>query len=298
MRWTVLCIVAAAGLGRLEAAEYPLSPAKVNVPHCVVALAEQADLPPLEAGVIKEVAVKDGDKVEEKQLLLQLDDSKAQAELNVAQAKQEAAETKFKAADINVEYAKAAKDVAVAEYETNLKANTKVPGSVPAVQLNTLLLKCTETRLAIVKADSDKKVAEEEANVARAEVAAAKVMVDRHKVLSPIAGEVVEIRAHKGEAVQPAQPAILVVKLDSVWVQGRVPAAEVARAAIGKNVTVDVTITRREKRSFPGQVIFVNPLTDTGDTYVVRAKVTNQQSNGYWLLSPGMQAEMSVELTK
>jgi hypothetical protein len=42
----------------------------------------------------------------------------------------------------------------------------------------------------------------------------------------------------------------------------------------------------------------VNPLTDTGDTYVVRAKVTNQQSNGYWLLSPGMQAEMSVELTK
>ena len=51
-------------------------------------------------------------------------------------------------------------------------------------------------------------------------------MVDRHKILSPIAGVVVEIRAHKGEAVQPSQAVIHVVKLDSLWVEGDVPAAK------------------------------------------------------------------------
>ena len=72
----------------------------------------------------------------------------------------------------------------------------------------------------------------EEAKVAKAEVEAAKVMVDRHKVLSPIDGVVVDVRAHKGEAVQPAQPVIRVVKLDSLWVEGDVPAAEFARAEL------------------------------------------------------------------
>ena len=148
-----------------------------------------------------------------------------------------------------------------------------------------------------MKADSDKKVAEEEADVARAEVAAAKVMVDRHKVLSPIAGEVVEIRAHKGEAVQPGQAVIQVVNLDSLWVEGRVPAAKFARAELeGQDVAVDVVITRGEKRSLPGKVIFVKPLTDTGDTYMVRAKVENRKVSGSWLLSPGMPAEMDIQL--
>jgi hypothetical protein len=61
---------------------------------------------------------------------------------------------------------------------------------------------------------------------------------------------------------------------------------------------VDVVITRGEKRSLPGEVVFARPLTDTGDSYMVRAKVANQELNGSWLLSPGMQAEMKIELGK
>ena len=103
-------------------------------------------------------------------------------------------------------------------------------------------------------------------------------MVDRHKVLSPIAGVVVDIRAHKGEAVQPTQAVIRVVRLDSLWVEGNVSAARFARAELdGRPVTVDVVITRDEKASLPGKVIFVKPLTDTGDSYMVRAKVENRK---------------------
>ena len=59
-----------------------------------VALAEQADMPPQEAGVIQEIAVNEGEQVAEKQLLLQLDDRKAQREQDVAEAKYEAAKAK------------------------------------------------------------------------------------------------------------------------------------------------------------------------------------------------------------
>jgi multidrug resistance efflux pump len=207
----------------------------------------------------------------------------------VAEAKYAAAKAKAED-DINVRYAVAAAAVAKAEYEINKKANADVPGSVPQVRLSELFLKCKETELAIEKAKLDRNIAGYEANVAKAEVEAAKVMVDRHKLVSPIAGRVVEVRAHKGEAVQPTQAVIQVVRLDSLWVQGDVSAARFARSELeGQDVTIDVVITRGEKKSLPGKVIFVKPLTDQGDTYMVRAKVDNVKlPNGSWLVYPGL----------
>ena len=79
----------------------------------------------------------------------------------------------------------------------------------------------------------------EEAEVAKAEVDAAKVMVERHKVLSPIAGVVVDIRTHKGEAVQPTQPVIRVVSSTRLWVEGHVHRRQVRTGRTG----------RRESRS-------------------------------------------------
>lgn len=300
MRWISLCFVAVAATGRLAVAQGAASPAEVRLPDCVVALTEhQADLPPQETGVIKEIAVKPGDQVAEKQLLLQLDDRKAQKEQAVAEAKYAAAKAKADD-DINVRYADAAAKVAKAEYDLNVEADNTVPGSIPKVRLSELFLKCKETELAIEKARLDRKIAGEEAKVAAAEVEAAKVMVDLHKLVSPIAGEVVDIRAHNGEAVQPNQAVIRVAKFDSLWVEARrVPAAKFARAELkGQNVTVDVAIKSGEKRSLSGKVIFVDPLTESGDTYMVRAKVDNVKLLDDWVLHPGMQVEMNIQLRK
>ena len=198
----------------------------------------------------------------------------------MAEAKLEAAKTKFDAANINVVYAGAAKDVADAELKTNQKANKDVPSTVPQVRISELELKCTETKLAIDKAMSDQKLADEEAKVAAAEADAAKVIVERHKVVSPIAGEIVDVRFHQGEAVQPTQPVIRVMNLGTLWVQGDVPGRNFGRAELqGQDVTVDFVIPPRgEKRSLPGKVIFVKPTTDTGNTYMVRARSRTAKS--------------------
>ena len=301
MRWICFTFFAITALGRLAAAQGIATPGIANLP-CEVALAEQADLPPQEAGVIQEIPVIEGQQVDKDQLLVQLDDGKAQKEQAVAQAKYDAAKVKAED-DINERYAKAAAAVAKAEYDVNVKANTLVPGSVSQVALSEKYLKCRETELAIEKAKLDRKVAAQEALVAKAELEAAKLAVERHKILSPISGKgvVVNIRAHKGEAVQPGQALIHVVKLDSLWVEvQRVPAAKYARAELdGQPVTVEVEITSGEKRSVPGKVVFVRPLTDEGGAYMVRATVDNiKLPNGSWLLFPGMQGQMNIQLGK
>jgi multidrug resistance efflux pump len=294
---TILALAAIAAAGRFAAAQESSS-SMANVPNCYVAVAEQANLPPLEAGVIREVAVKEGDEVTEGQLLVQLDDSKVVQEQKVAEAKYNAAKAKAED-DINIRYAIEASKVADAAYQVNLEANRRVPGSVPIEKLRELDLERTKNRLGIEKSKLEQEVAVQEALVAKAELEAAKVTVSRHKVLSPINGVVNEIAAHKGEAVQPNQAVIHVVNLDNVWVEGRVSAASFARAElVGQKVTAHVALPHHsEKVPLTGVIVFVRPLTDNGGTYVVRAKVNNRKVDGSWI-SPGTQADMDIELRR
>ena len=162
------------------------------------------------------------------------------------------------------------------------------------MRIRELELKKEETELSIEKAKLDQKIAAAEAEVAAAEKGEAEVMVERHQLRSPLTGVVVDVRAHKGEAVQPSQAVIRVVRLDSLWVQGDVPAAEFARSTLdGHDVTINVA---GEKNPLPGKVVFVRPLMDQGNTFMVRARVDNfRQPNGDWLLHPGMRVEMNIQ---
>jgi multidrug resistance efflux pump len=269
-------------------------PQAARVPHCVITLAEQADLAPHEAGVLKEVNAREGQRIDAGQVLLQLDDSKAQQELKVAEAKLAAARIKADD-DINIRYAKAAADVAKKDLERNQQSNHDVPGSVPRGKIDELELKCTETTLAIQKATHDRSIADAEAGVAQAEVNATKVMIDLLKVYSPVDGVVVDLRAHKGEAVSPTTPVMHVVRLDKLWVEGQVPAADFARGELeNQPVTVEVATPHGRKFAVQGKIVFVKPLTDTGGSYMVRAEVQREKPDDPWPLSPGMQADMLI----
>jgi multidrug resistance efflux pump len=290
MRYLSLAVIVLVSTSIAAAQEnrYGAAPTTARV-RSIVAIAEQADLSPREPGILKEVAATVGKRVTAGQLVLQLDDTKAQQERLVAEAKLRAAETKADD-DVNIRYSKAAYDVAKREFDYNVEANRKVPGTVPKAKLDELELKCTETKLAIEKAEHDQKVAKAEAGIADAEVAAAKTMIELLKVYSPIDGEVVEVRAHKGEAVQPNGPGVIhIVGLNKVWVEGQVSAADFAREQLeNQPVTVEVAVTRTQKMSVPGKVFSVSPLTEAGGSYIVRAEVQSEK------LHPGMAAEMII----
>lgn len=243
-----------------------------------------------------EIKAREGQQVDANQLLLQLDDRKAQRELEVAQAKFAVAQAKAND-DINVRYAAAESEVAKAELEVNRNANTAVPGSVALVRLNELSLKVKQTVLSIEKARLDQRIAAEESKVADAEAKAATVTIDRHQVHSPIDGVVQELRAHKGEYIQPTLAVIRIVRLDRLWVEGSASATKYSRNEIeGRTAKVDVVLARGRKESFNAKVIFVKSEIEAGNKFMVRVEVDNRKDRGSWLLSPGMRATTTIEL--
>ena len=299
MRYLSLALIILVAVGRAVAVDSPYAAAPTSARvRCIVTFAEQADLSPREPGVLKENPIAVGEHVKAGQLVLQLDDMKAQQERNVAQAKFDAAKIKADD-DVNIRYSKSAHDYAIKDLEYNNKANRNVPGTVPQAKIDELTLKETETKLAIEKATHDHLVAVSEAGIEAAEVKSAETMIDLLKVYSPIDGEVVEVRKHKGEAVQPGEPGVIrVVGLDKLWVEGQVSAADFTREQLeNQPVTVEVTIGpigHRQKKTVPGRITCVSPLTESGGNYLVRAEVQREKRELPMTLNTGDQAEMVI----
>ncbi len=268
-----------------------------NVVRCQVVAKDEANLSPREVGILDMIVGSEGRNttVERGQIVLQLEDTKAQQELNVAKAKWEAA--KIKADDnINEIYAAAAAGFADRELEFNQKANREVPGSVPQAKIDEFKLKCKETSLAIDKAKHERTVAEKEAAVAFAEVQAAETMIKLLTVTAPFNGEVLEVKAHKGEAVQPSQPVIHIIGLDTLWVEGSVSALGFARGELlGQPVKVEVDITHTQKFKADGTIIYESPMTDPSG-FTVRAKIQRQNRDDPWPVRPGMTGQMTIEV--
>ena len=66
----------------------------------------------------------------------------------------------------------------------------------------------------------------------------------------------------------------------------------------GQPVRATVTLANGRVETCPGNIVFVSPIVDAGPQFLVWAEVVNRQDNGHWLLRPGLNAEMSIELKK
>jgi multidrug efflux pump subunit AcrA (membrane-fusion protein) len=280
----------------------------IAVSDCLVSLIEEAQVPAQEPGVLVQVATKEGDVVQGGTVLARIDDAKTRMEVAVATSKLAVATAKA-TDDINIRYAMAASEVSKAEYEVSAEANRKVRGSVPQTVLNQLVLKQKETMLAIDKAKLEHTIAEHEAEVAQAEVAAAKENLNRRLVRAPTdeeaagtprsSGEwvVVARQRHKGEWVQPGDPVFHLVRIDRLWIEGHISAAAFNPGEIeNRRVLVTVKLARGREVTVAGRVVFVKPMIEAGNRFLVRAEVQRPADGGDWPLRPGMTADMTIQL--
>jgi multidrug efflux pump subunit AcrA (membrane-fusion protein) len=108
---------------------------------------------------------------------------------------------------------------------------------------------------------------------------------------------VVELKAREGEWVQAGDTVMRLVRVDLLRVEGYLNANEYRQSEIqGRPVDVAVTLAHGQKETFPGRVVFVKPLVQAGGEVLIRAEIKNRQENGVWLLDPGMNAEMTIQL--
>lgn len=278
------------------------SPEAAVLDKCLVSLIEEAQVPGQEAGVLVKLIVREGAEVKAGDELAQIDDVKTQMEVRVATAKHEAAKAKAED-DINIRYATASYQVALAEYKANLEAVKNAPGAVPRTELERLRLKTEETRLAIDKARLEQRVASEEAKQAQAEVDAAKENINRRRIRSPLDGVVVDLHRHLGEWVQPGDAVFHVIRMDHLFVEGYVNAKDYSPNQLrDREATVTVNLAGGRELTLTGKIIFVKPLMQGGgSSFLVKAAIENQRedqnnSRSPWVVSPGLTAKMTVPL--
>ena len=264
--------------------------------HCLVAVAEEAQVPGKEAGVLMALEAKEGLEVKAGTSLGHIDDTEPTVQKKVKQAEHDGAKETADN-DINVRYARAATDVSYAEYLKALEANKKVKGSIPEVEISRLKLTWHKSKLQIEQAELEQRVAVFTAEGKGGEVEAAEASIERRKIKAPLDGVVTNVYRHVGEWVAPGDPVVKIVRVNRLRIEGFLNAADYDPPEIeGRAVTVEVELAHGRKVKFPGKVVFVSPLVMAGGEYRVFAEVNNRQENGQWVLRPGLFATMNIHL--
>jgi multidrug efflux pump subunit AcrA (membrane-fusion protein) len=100
-----------------------------------------------------------------------------------------------------------------------------------------------------------------------------------------------------GEWVKPGDPVLRIIKIDRLSVEGRARATTYNPADLAdRNVNVQVTLAGGRTAQFPGKIVFVGSEIGGDERYAVRAEVENRKENGQWVLQPGKQANMTIQV--
>ena len=270
--------------------------ADLVVTHCLVEPDDDVKLSADEAGKLVRLAVDEGSQVNAGDDIANVDDRQAQVQVKAAKYAYAGALKRYED-DIQIRYAKAAADVAKAEYDKILDSNQRSPGSVTEVEQLRAKLEWDKDKLSIQKSEHDQQLAMLEAYGKQAELEAAELAINRRKILAPFDGEVVTLYRHQDEWVNPGDPILRLMRLDTMRVEGFVDQKEYDPHEIqGCEVTVEVTLARDRKEQFPGRITYVSSLVMANGVYLVRAEVANRQEHGHWMLRDGLTATMTIHL--
>jgi multidrug efflux pump subunit AcrA (membrane-fusion protein) len=268
----------------------------VTLRNCQLSLDADVRVPAQEAGVLLKIPVREGQHVAKDDFLAQIDDVMPRMRCEIAKYKLQVAQ-KQASDDIEYRYAKAAAEVARVKLEKSLQANRDHPRTISDVEVNEQRLERDRFILGIEKAQKDLEVARLQTKVSDAELKAAAADVEHRQLLAPLDGLVVELRRHEGEWVQAGDTVMRLFRLDVLRVEGKLNVRDYRPFDVqDRPVTVVVALAGSQTETFPGKIVFVSPRVVPGGDYQVRAEVRNRRQNGAWVLSPGMSAEMTIQL--
>jgi membrane fusion protein (multidrug efflux system) len=214
-------------------------------------------------GVVTELAVDEGDRVEEGALLLAVDPEKrALAVANVRAMQGDA-------------------QAALAEAERDAARVRKLHGSGIA------------SDQALDKVETGLSRARSRLESVRAELGVAERALRDANVRAPFAGWIARRDVSRGEYVRPGQPLFELVALDPIEVEFSLAERDSARVAVGQEVAVRVSPYPEE--TFRGQVTVISPTLDPRTrTLRVKAQIANADGR----LRPGLFARADLGVAR
>jgi macrolide-specific efflux system membrane fusion protein len=260
----------------------------MEVESVVLRLLAEADVPAQEAGVLTNVAVREGDAVKKDAVLATIDDQVARMAELAAKLKYDVAHEKA-TNDVQVRFAQKAAEVAEAELNRSTESVARFAKSVSQSQLDVERLNVDKTRLEAEQADHNQQVAALEMKSAQNELDAAKVQLARRRIVAPFDGTVVQIFVRLGEWVEPGQKALRIVDTSRLKAEGFLSAGDANAKLLG--ASVQLTLEGQGGKSFPGKISFVSPEVDPINGQVrVWAEIDNRSG----ALRPGQPVHMKI----
>jgi macrolide-specific efflux system membrane fusion protein len=255
---------------------------RIKIEQVLLTLTEQVELPAKEPGVLSDVLAGEGDIVSEGALLAMVENADAQTAVTKMERELDIAKSKAEN-DVRVRYARTAHQVAVAEYRRAQESVEKFHKSVSATELDQLRLNAEKTQLEIEQAEQEQAIAELTVRQKQCELDAARLKVERHRLVAPFHGMVVEVKKHRQEWVNPGDAVIRLVRLDRLRVEAFVAASQIDGTFQGRRCALSANVAGAN-RSFNAKISFVSPEVNPVNGQV---KLWADVDNSELLLRPG-----------
>jgi multidrug resistance efflux pump len=265
--------------------------ADLQIENVLVTLIEQVELPAKEPGAMAELAVREGDVVERGRRLASIEDDEAKMSLTKAEHELSIARSKADN-DVLVRFARKAYEVATAEYRRAQESVEKFRKSVSQTEMDQLRLTAEKAELEIEQAAQEQTVAMLAARQKETELECARLKLERHRLVAPFDGMVVQIKKHRGEWVSPGDAVLRLVRLDRLRVEAFVAARDVPVDLAGRPATLTVELAGKGPTRFDATVVFVSPeVNPVNGQVLVWAEIENRDLR----LRPGQPATLTIE---
>lgn len=285
-------IVIAAMVAGLLAGAAPESRAEaLVVKSALVRLVERVELSSRVDGVLQAVNVSEGDRVEAGDLLAQIDDAEARAIHD--RALLEAKIAKMEAEnDVALRDAERVLEVALRELSRARQTVQRVPGSLSESKLDMLQLAADQAELAVERARRELEVKQVTLGVREKLAAEALVVLERHKIVSPLPGVVAAVEKRAGETVTVAEKTFRVVNDQRLRVEGFLATRDYRPGLTGAQAGLEFTLPDGSRHPVSGRVVFVSPENDPHNGEI-RVWIEFENPQGRW--RPGMRPRVTID---
>lgn len=280
MHRVAIVFVCLSGLSLTNSA---IAQSKVEIDDCRILPRQWVRLATDRIGVIASIEPEEGDKVKQGAVVVRLKDEVPQSVVNKAKKKIEN--------DVEIRYAQAAYNLAVAELKANNEVNKRRPGTIPDTEIERL-------KLAATKADLQIEQARHQHDVDQLDLQEAQAQLNSFRIFAPFPGTVIRRYKDVGEALQQGETVLEVVRTDLLKVEGNIEIERLNAHGIktGNSVTVQYSGKDRQlisgSTAFPGKIIFVDSVVQA---VTRRVRIVAEIVNTDGKLQAGLSATMTID---
>ena len=263
----------------------------IEVKSVLLRLVERAEIPARQPGTLLEVAVTEGQIVEEGALLARIDDIEAQIAVKRAEYERDIAAQKAKN-DVEIRAAEEERKVADSDLRQAQQSQQRLADSVSASELEHLKLKASLKGLQVERAKHERSVARLTESQRDADVELARRVLQLRHVTAPFKGTVVEIYRQRGEWVEPGEKMLRLIRLDRIRAEGFINIEHASQSLVGRAVQLKIDLPNRPQTTFHGKITFVSPEIDAVNR---QTRFYAEFDNRELLLQPGVRGSLTID---